>query len=206
MGSYGSLLRFSNIERLIRVGDETIVGISGDISDLQHIERLCTNWKQKKKSTIAMGPQLACSPRARVLDEALVQQKAEDGPCGTPSLLPASTMTEVLHEICGSFGCGVRGTGSCYRLWPHLAIPLLRKLVPYDSDYEKVTKEEAHEAILNSMRVLYYRDARAGDKFTLAVLTFEDGKVNVSFEQNQKVENQNWQFAKNIIGYGSKQL
>ena len=40
VGSYGSLLRFNNIERLIKVGKETVVGISGDISDLQYIQRL----------------------------------------------------------------------------------------------------------------------------------------------------------------------
>ena len=40
VGSYGSLLRFNNIERLIKVGKETVVGISGDISDLQYIVRL----------------------------------------------------------------------------------------------------------------------------------------------------------------------
>jgi 20S proteasome subunit beta 7 len=38
--SYGSLARFDDQERLVQVGKQTVVGISGDISDLQHVERL----------------------------------------------------------------------------------------------------------------------------------------------------------------------
>lgn len=45
LGSYGSLLRFNGVERLIPVGDNTVVGISGDISDMQHIERLLMKWQ-----------------------------------------------------------------------------------------------------------------------------------------------------------------
>ena len=40
LASYGSMARFRDIERIIRVGDSTIVGVGGDISDMQHIERL----------------------------------------------------------------------------------------------------------------------------------------------------------------------
>ena len=40
LGSYGSLLRFNDIERLFPVGKNTVVGVSGDISDMQHLEYL----------------------------------------------------------------------------------------------------------------------------------------------------------------------
>ncbi|QRG40681.1 hypothetical protein FDK38_005169 [Candidozyma auris] len=208
MGSYGSLLRFSNIERLIRVGDETIVGISGDISDLQHIERLLHQLETEEEVYDSDGGHKLRAPHVHeYLTRLLYNRRSKMDPLWNAIIVAGfnddrSPFMRYVDLLGVAYGASALATG----FGSHLAIPLLRKLVPYDSDYEKVTKEEAHEAILNSMRVLYYRDARAGDKFTLAVLTFEDGKVNVSFEQNQKVENQNWQFAKNIIGYGSKQL
>lgn len=40
LASYGSMARFRDIERLIKVGKYTVIGVGGDISDLQYIERL----------------------------------------------------------------------------------------------------------------------------------------------------------------------
>lgn len=36
-GSYGSLARFTNLRRVRRVGDYTLLGGSGEYSDFQHI-------------------------------------------------------------------------------------------------------------------------------------------------------------------------
>ena len=38
--SYGSLARFKDVQRLQVVGDYTVIGASGDISDFQYIQRL----------------------------------------------------------------------------------------------------------------------------------------------------------------------
>lgn len=40
LGSYGSLARFRDIERLYPVGDFTVVGASGDLSDYQYIQHI----------------------------------------------------------------------------------------------------------------------------------------------------------------------
>jgi 20S proteasome alpha/beta subunit len=40
IASYGSLARFRDVERLIPVGETTVVGASGDISDLQYIKHM----------------------------------------------------------------------------------------------------------------------------------------------------------------------
>ena len=40
LASYGSLARFRDVERLIKVGNTTIIGASGDISDFQYITHL----------------------------------------------------------------------------------------------------------------------------------------------------------------------
>jgi 20S proteasome subunit beta 7 len=48
----------------------------------------------------------------------------------------------------------------------HIAQPLLRKAVEGREDI--LTEEQAHKIIENSMRVLYYRDARSINKVTLS--------------------------------------
>jgi len=43
IASYGSLARFRDIERLHPVGEHTIIGASGDISDYQYIQHMLQN-------------------------------------------------------------------------------------------------------------------------------------------------------------------
>ena len=40
LGSYGSLTRFTDLERLYKTGDNTIVGAGGEYSDFQYIKEL----------------------------------------------------------------------------------------------------------------------------------------------------------------------
>lgn len=207
MGSYGSLLRFNNIERLIRVGTETIVGISGDISDLQYIERLLHQLLTEEEVYDSDGGHNLRAPHVHeYLSRVMYNRRLKMDPLWNAILVagfnddksPFLRYVDLLGVTYGSLALAT-GFGA------HLAVPLLRKLVPSDADFEKVSEEQAREAISDSLRVLYYRDARSSDKYSFAVLTYEDGKVNVDFKQNLKVENQNWRFAKDLIGYGSKQ-
>ena len=43
LGSYGSLARFHNMKRIISVGDNTILGAGGEISDFQKITEYLQN-------------------------------------------------------------------------------------------------------------------------------------------------------------------
>lgn len=40
LGSYGSLTRFTDLERLYKTGENTIVGAGGEYSDFQYIKEL----------------------------------------------------------------------------------------------------------------------------------------------------------------------
>jgi 20S proteasome subunit beta 7 len=40
LGSYGSLARFRDVERICTVGDHTLVGASGDIADFHAIKHM----------------------------------------------------------------------------------------------------------------------------------------------------------------------
>jgi 20S proteasome subunit beta 7 len=83
----------------------------------------------------------------------------------------------------------------------HLAQPLLRKLMPNDEESVKdVTKEQAVHAVKECMKVLFYRDARSLDKYSLAVIT----KDGVELTEDMKLENQSWAFADQIRGYGTQ--
>lgn len=208
MGSYGSLLRFNNLERLIRVGKETIVGISGDISDFQHIERLLHQLETEEEVYDSDGGHNLRAPHIHeYLTRVLYNRRLKMDPLWNAVIVAGfnddrSPFIRYVDLLGVAYGALALATG----FGSHLAIPLLRKLVPSDEDFVNVSEEEAREAIINSMRVLYYRDARASEKYTLATLSFENDKVELKFNQEMTVENQNWKFAEKVIGYGSKQL
>ena len=84
----------------------------------------------------------------------------------------------------------------------HLAQPLLRRLMPKDEESVKdVSRAQAMEAVKECMKVLFYRDARSMDRYSLAVVTKEGG---VEIKEDEQLEGQSWAFAELIKGYGTQ--
>jgi 20S proteasome subunit beta 7 len=82
----------------------------------------------------------------------------------------------------------------------HLAQPMMRKVVPDEASVENVTREQAVAVVRECLKVLFYRDARSMDRYSLAVIT----KEGVEMHEDEKLENQSWQFAESIRGYGTQ--
>jgi 20S proteasome subunit beta 7 len=84
----------------------------------------------------------------------------------------------------------------------HLAIPILRRLFPEERPIAEITKEEAVSALKDCLKVLWYRDARSLDKYSLAVITQE----GIQVLEDQQIEAQSWAFAETIRGYGAQTI
>ena len=83
----------------------------------------------------------------------------------------------------------------------HLAQPLLRKVAANEEDVVNVSREQAVEAVKECMKVLFYRDARSLDKYSIAVVTKEGG---VELKEDEHLQGQSWAFAETIRGYGTQ--
>lgn len=81
-----------------------------------------------------------------------------------------------------------------------LAQPIMRKHVPDEASVAHVSQEQAVEVIRECMKVLFYRDARSHDTYSLAVVT----KDGVALSEGEKLEKQSWAFADRIKGYGTQ--
>lgn len=81
-----------------------------------------------------------------------------------------------------------------------LAQPIMRRRVPDEEATKTLEKEEAVELIKECMKVLFYRDARSMDTYSMAVVT----KDGVETTYDNKLENQSWAFAERIRGYGTQ--
>ncbi|KAK9354031.1 nucleophile aminohydrolase [Lipomyces doorenjongii] len=203
LASYGSLARFTDQERLIKVGKETVVGISGDVSDMQYIELLLErliiedNYEQDGHNLRAPHiyeylSRVMYNRRSKVdplWNAILVAGKKDDG---SPFLAYVDLLgvTYSSPSIATGFGA-------------YLAVPLLRKIASDDGDEKKITEEQARAAIDECMKVLFYRDARSLDKYSVATVT-TDGEVTI--EQNVRCKDMSWRFAEHIHGYGTQKM
>jgi 20S proteasome subunit beta 7 len=79
----------------------------------------------------------------------------------------------------------------------YIAQPLLRKAV--EGREHVLTESEARKILEESMKVLYYRDARSLNKYQIATITAE----GTSITESRNLETQ-WSFAEGIRGYGAQ--
>lgn len=81
-----------------------------------------------------------------------------------------------------------------------LAQPIMRKYVPDEESAKNLSREDAVKIIKECMKVLFYRDARSLDSYSLAVVT----KDGVELSEDEKLQAQSWAFAERIKGYGTQ--
>lgn len=93
----------------------------------------------------------------------------------------------------------------------HLAVPLLRRAVPNEAAVEGITRERAIELIEECMKVLFYRDARSMNKYTMSIITGkksetegEPDEVDIETRKDVELKQQSWKFAEGIKGYGAQ--
>lgn len=207
LASYGSLLRFNGVERLIPVGENTVVGISGDVSDMQHIEYLLDEMKVDNNYDNAYADdEEALQPTYvfEYLAAVMYSRRSKMNPLWNALIVAGvekdgSPFLRYVNLLGVTYSSPTLATG----FGAHLALPLLRRVIDRESDIEKTDLETAEATIRESMKVLFYRDARSSKKYSLAIIDKDKGLV---FKQGQEVENMSWSFAKDIKGYGTQKV
>ncbi|CCK71810.1 proteasome core particle subunit beta 7 KNAG_0I00190 [Huiozyma naganishii CBS 8797] len=206
LGSYGSLLRFTDIERLFPVGKNTVVGISGDISDMQHIEALLEELETENNydnSHADDEESLQPSYVFEYLATVMYQRRSKMNPLWNALIVAGVEDSKPFLKYVNLLGVTYSSPTLATGFGAHLAVPLLRRVVDRESDVEKTDMQTATDTILQAMKVLYYRDARSSRKFSMAIIDNDQGLV---FNKELEVENMKWNFAKDIKGYGTQKV
>lgn len=172
------------------------------MSDMQYLDRLLLSLDIRENYLSSYGHTLNAKNLHTYLSKVLYKRRSDFNPLWNMLLVaglddddkPFLASADLLGT---TFSSPTLATG----FGAHLAQPLLRKLMPHDEDSVKdVTKEMAIDAIKQCMKVLFYRDARSLDKYSIAVVT----KDGVEIKEDEKLENQSWAFADQIRGYGTQ--
>jgi len=200
--SYGSLARFTDVKRLRRFNDLAVVGFGGDVSDMQYLDRnlqsLSVNENYQSSSP---ETRLSAKNLHTYISKVLYKRRSDMNPLwnavlvaglddkGKPFLASADLLGTTFSSPSLATGFGA-----------HLAQPILREVVKDEKASETLSKEDAVKAIRECMKVLFYRDARSLDNYSLAVVS----KDGVEMHEDEKLENQSWAFAEGIRGYGTQ--
>jgi len=200
LASYGSLARFTDVKRLRTFADSSVVGFGGDVSDMQYLDRLL-NSLDTEEAYGASDHTLNAFNLHQYLSKVFYKRRSDFNPLWN-QILVAGLDGESKPFLASADLLGTTFTSPSLAtgFGAHLAQPLLRKVAPDEEAAANLTKEQAVEAVKESMKVLFYRDARSLDKYSIAVVT----KEGIELKEDERLEKQSWAFADQIRGYGTQ--
>lgn len=218
LASYGSLARFTDVERLRPFNSRTILGIGGDVSDMQALDRTLTALTTREQYSAGSSP--ADNPTAgseslhaknlhTYLAKLMYKRRSDMNPLWNVVVVagldgkdqPFLASVDLLGT---TFESPTLATG----FGAHLAQPILRRAVPDEEAVKNLGREEAVELVKQCMKVLFYRDARSMDQYSIAVCERDPEKKGLGkmdLKKREKLEAQSWAFADSIRGYGRTQ-
>lgn len=202
LASYGSLARFTDVKRIRIFPPNTVVGFGGDVSDMQYLDRLLQSLDINENYLSSTEHVLNAKNLHTWLAKIMYKRRSDFNPLWNMLLVAGFDSDDkpflASADLLGTtFSSPTLATG----FGAHLAQPLLRRLMPDDeASVQNVTKEQAINAVKECMKVLFYRDARSLDKYSIAVIT----KDGIDLKEDEKLENQSWAFADQIRGYGTQ--
>ncbi|KAK5132253.1 hypothetical protein LTR08_009241 [Meristemomyces frigidus] len=211
LASYGSLARFTDVHRLKPFNRKAVVGFGGDVSDMQYLDRLLQSLDTQEKYSGGgkAGHETAEEIKALMsaknlhsyLSKVMYKRRSDFNPLWNSMLVcgldehdePFLASADLLGT---TFSAPTLATG----FGAHLAQPILRRAVPDEKASRELERERAVEIVNECMKVLFYRDARSMNEYSIAVVSAE----GVELRTDAKLENQSWAFADQIKGYGTQ--
>lgn len=216
--SYGSLARFTDVQRLKQFNSRTVLGFGGDMSDMQQLDRTLDALFVREQNSASVSSADDPNTGAESLDAKNLHTYLSKVMYGRRSKLnPLWNVIIVagLDADSAPFLASVDLLGTTFSsptlasgFGAHLAQPILRKRVPDEAAAKTLERQEAIDLVKSCMKVLYYRDARSMDRYSIAVCekntSGTGAKGMVEMKTDEQLENQSWAFAETIRGYGTQ--
>ncbi|THU98542.1 proteasome endopeptidase complex beta subunit [Dendrothele bispora CBS 962.96] len=196
LASYGSLARFKDVERLHSVGNNTVIGAGGDMSDFQYIQSILDSL-MIEEFTAQDGHSLGPSEIHEYLSQVMYSRRSKMDPLWNSLIVGGFKDGKRFLSYVDLLGTTYSSSTLATGYGSYIAQPLLRKAV---EGYEDVlTEEQAEKIITECLKVLFYRDARSLNKYQIATITAKG--VHISESRSMETT---WSFAEGIRGYGSQ--
>lgn len=173
LGSYGSLARYRNCPRLMKVNDSTILGASGDYADFQFLQETI---KQRIIDEECLDDGFTYTPRSlhSWLTRMLYHRRSNFNPLWNTVIVGGIQDGETYLGYVDKIGTAYSGSTLATGYGSYIALPLMRDAVEKNPN---MTEAQALKLIDDCMKVLFYRDARAFNKYQVAICTAEGARI-----------------------------
>lgn len=192
LGSYGSLARFKNVSRVLKVNKNIILGVGGDIADFQYLKELI-NSKMIGEECLEDNLNLKPASLHCWLTRVLYQRRSKVDPLWNNVLIAGLQNETPYLGFIDKLGTAVQDKVIATGYGAYIAVPLLRDSLQKNPN---MNKQEAEELIVKCMEVLYYRDARSLNEFELAIITPEEVEIKGPIHIKA-----NWEVSQYVHGY-----
>ncbi|XP_059836194.1 proteasome subunit beta type-4 [Hypanus sabinus] len=192
LGSYGSLARFRNIPRLMKVNDSTVLGASGDYADYQHLKQAI---EQMMIDEELLGDGHGYSPKAihSWLTRVMYNRRSKLNPLWNTVVIGGINNNESFLGYVDKLGVAYEASTVATGFGAYLAQPLMREATESQA---VISKDEARQLIERCLKVLYYRDARSYNRYQLATVTAACVEIEGPLSADT-----NWEIAHMISGF-----
>ncbi|KXS17217.1 N-terminal nucleophile aminohydrolase [Gonapodya prolifera JEL478] len=195
LSSYGSLARFRDTRRIVQAGDYTVVGATGEVSDYQHIKHLLEEVLIEEYYT-EDGHKLGPRNIFEYLSRVMYNRRSNFNPLWNYLVVAGFKEGDKFLGYVDLRGTTYQASTIATGYGSMIAQPLLRKAV--EGRENEVTEEEALKLLEDSMRILWYRDARAWDKIQVAKVTSEGVTISEPYKLTT-----DWTVGEYVKGYGA---
>jgi len=201
LASYGSQARYKDFVRMRRVGNFTLLGASGEMSDFQYLGKLLDELDEEdwlNQDGCMMGPSEYASYIGRVMynrrskfnplyNQFVVAGRKGTGDNSKPLLAFVDHQGTYFEENYLATGFG-----------SYLAIPLLR-----NEWNPQMTKEQARDLAIKCLKICFYRDCNAYCKYTIGCCDGNTVDISDPIELDHFWEHEAW-MEKSLTGTGRR--
>ncbi|KAK7481470.1 hypothetical protein BaRGS_00027321, partial [Batillaria attramentaria] len=176
LGSYGSLARYRNCSRLLRVNEDTVLGASGDYADYQFLTSII---KQRVIDEECLDDGFGYTPPAlhSWLTRVLYNRRSQFNPLWNTYIVGGvhgNNKDELFLGYVDKIGIAYEADTVATGFGAYIALPILRDA--YEKN-KKMDEKQAMELMEKCMKLLFYRDARSLNKYEIAVVTKQGAEV-----------------------------
>jgi len=222
LASYGSLARFTDVKRLRVFLGSSVVGFGGDVSDMQYLDRHLDSLaideayaaggagaaeqdeadaSSTTTTTTTTNHHLNAANLHKYLQKLMYKRRNDFNPLWNQMLIAGlDAAGKPFLSSVDLRGTAFTSPSLATGFGSALAQPIMRKYAATEEDAARLTRDQAVDVVKECMKVLFYRDARSLDKYSIAVVT----KDGVELKESEQLEKQSWAFAERIRGYGTQ--
>lgn len=186
LASYGSLARYKDVRRLKQVGENTLIGASGEISDFQTIMEMLDSMNQSDINEDD-GYKRSPSEYFNYLRAVLYQKRGKGNPLWNQLLVAGFHKEAPFLGYVDLIGTAYEENFIATGFGAYLAIPLIR-----EKWYAEMDEGEARSLLEDCLRVMFYRDCRALNRIQIAKASADGTLVSEPYEISTEWETANF--------------